>query len=158
MSDWDAVRPYFDAEATAHVATVMPDGAPHSVPVWVDVNDGMIVFLTIAGSRKDKNLAIDPRVAISVTNPDNSFDMAFVRGTVVERISDDRVWPIIDALAVKYTGEPYPERSRRVVFRVRPDVAWAMDYERCRRPHSARSAFLTLRRGAAAPCRSSCSG
>ncbi|MDB5059912.1 MAG: pyridoxamine 5-phosphate oxidase-related FMN-binding protein, partial [Chloroflexi bacterium] len=42
----DAVRALFDAHNYAHVATVLPDGGPHSVPVWVGLEGSQIAFLT----------------------------------------------------------------------------------------------------------------
>jgi nitroimidazol reductase NimA-like FMN-containing flavoprotein (pyridoxamine 5'-phosphate oxidase superfamily) len=45
----------------AHIATLLPDGGPHSVPVWAGIEDGKIAFLTPPGSRKARNLAADPR-------------------------------------------------------------------------------------------------
>ena len=49
----------------AHIATLMPDGAPHSVPVWIDLEGDNLVILTGPGSRKARNLERDPRLAIS---------------------------------------------------------------------------------------------
>jgi len=64
----DDVRALFDGPNYAHVATLMPDGGPHSVPVWIGVEADRIVFLTSPGSRKARNLERDARVAISVAD------------------------------------------------------------------------------------------
>ena len=58
------VRALLDGANYAHVATVLPDGGPHSVPVWVGLQGDRIAFLTSPGSRKARNLDRDPRVAI----------------------------------------------------------------------------------------------
>jgi Pyridoxamine 5'-phosphate oxidase len=42
----DDVRALFDGANYAHVATLMPDGSPHTVPVWTGVEDDRIAFLT----------------------------------------------------------------------------------------------------------------
>lgn len=128
MSTFDDVRPYFETTAIAHVATLLPDGAPHSVPVWVGVEDGKIAFFSIAGSRKDENVQADPRVAISVTSPEEPLDMAFVRGRVVERIDGDAAMPIVDRIARAYTGVDYDVRSGLAVFLVEPERSWAQNY------------------------------
>ncbi|MET1053500.1 MAG: TIGR03618 family F420-dependent PPOX class oxidoreductase [Mycetocola sp.] len=125
---WSDVRPYFERAGIAHVATLMPDGAPHSVPVWVGVEGDLLAFFMEAGSRKDKNLAADPRIAFSVTNPANALDMAFVRGRAVRRLDGDEVWPIIDRISELYTGGPYERRSGMVVYLVQPDTSWARDH------------------------------
>ena len=58
-----------DGTPIAHLATVLPDGAPHSVPVWIGTHDGHVVVITGPGSQKARNLRRDPRVAISLTPP-----------------------------------------------------------------------------------------
>jgi PPOX class probable F420-dependent enzyme len=124
----DDVRALFDGPNPAHVATLMPDGGPHSVPVWVGVEADRIAFLTSPGSRKARNLALDPRVAISVTAHDQPFTMAGVRGRVAERLEGDAAWEVIDRISHKYTGGPYPLRTDRVVYLVEPDHAWAQAF------------------------------
>jgi PPOX class probable F420-dependent enzyme len=124
----DDVRALFEGANYAHVATLTPDGAPHSVPVWTDVEDGRIAFLTSPGSRKARNLARDPRVAISITAHDQPFTMASVRGRVSEPLDGDAAWEIIDRISHKYTGGPFPLRTDRVVFLVEPEHAWAQAF------------------------------
>ncbi|MBG6237243.1 PPOX class probable F420-dependent enzyme [Mycetocola sp. CAN_C7] len=125
---WSDVRPYFERASVAHVATLMPDGAPHSVPVWVGVEGDLIAFFMETGSRKDKNLSADPRIAFSLTNPSNPLDMAFIRGRAVRRLEGDEVWPIIDRISERYTGGPYELRSGMVVYLVEAETSWARDH------------------------------
>ncbi len=122
------VRRLLDGANYGHIATILPDGAPHSVPVWVGLEGGRIAFLTSPGSRKARNLDRDPRVAISVTDHERPYAMAQVRGRVVERLDGDAAWEVIDRLAQKYTGHPYPLRSDRVVFLIEPEHALAVSY------------------------------
>jgi PPOX class probable F420-dependent enzyme len=124
----DDVRALFEGPNYAHVATLMPDGGPHSVPVWIAVEAGRVAFLTSPGSRKARNLERDPRVAISVTAHDQPFTMAGVRGRVLERLEGDPAWEVIDRISHKYTGAPYPLRTDRVVFLVEPEHAWMQAY------------------------------
>ncbi|WP_203713595.1 TIGR03618 family F420-dependent PPOX class oxidoreductase [Asanoa siamensis] len=129
MSDLpsDVVR-LLDTPCTAHLATLLPDGAPHSVPVWVSREGPHVAFLTSPGSRKARNIARDPRVAISLTGRDAPNEMAHLRGRVVEVVDGDRGWEIIDRLAQKYLGGPYPLRTDRVAFLVEVDHAGAMSF------------------------------
>ena len=122
------VRALFEGANIGHVATTLPSGAPHSVPVWVGIEDGRIAFLTGPGSRKARNLDRDPRLAISITRHDQPYEMAHVRGRVAERVDGDEAFEVIDRLAHKYTGQPYPLRSDRVVFLVEPERAWAQKF------------------------------
>ena len=103
----------------AHVATVLPSGAPHSVPVWTGIEGEHVVFFTQPGSRKARNLARDPRVAFSITDHESPYRMAQVRGRVVSTVEGDAALEIIDRLAVKYTGRPFPMRSG-IVFLIEP--------------------------------------
>ena len=119
------VRALFEAPNYAHLATVRPDGGPHTVPVWVGIAGGKIAFLTSPDSRKARNIAADPRVAISVTDRGQPFTMAQVRGRVTTRLDGDEAWTIIDEISRKYTGQPYPLRTDRVVFLVETDHAHA---------------------------------
>jgi PPOX class probable F420-dependent enzyme len=121
----DAVRALFDGANYGHVATLLPDGGPHSVPVWVGLEGDRVAFLTGPESRKARNIAHDPRVAISITDHAQPHTMAQVRGRVTERVEGDAGWTIIDRISHKYIGQPYPMRTGRVVFLVEPEHAWA---------------------------------
>lgn len=122
------VRRLFEGANYAHVATLMPDGGPHSVPLWVGVEEGRVAFLTSPGSRKARNLDRDPRVSISITATDQPTSMAQLRGRVCERLEGDRAWEVIDRISDKYIGQPYPLREDRVVFLVEPERAWAQAF------------------------------
>jgi PPOX class probable F420-dependent enzyme len=120
------VRALFADPNYAHVATVGPDGAPHSVPVWVGLEGDRIVFFTQEGSRKARNLAADPRVAFSLIDGANPYHMASVRGRVVETLEGDAALAIIDRLAHRYTGRPFPMRSG-IVFVIEPEKVFTMN-------------------------------
>ncbi|MGC4943358.1 PPOX class F420-dependent oxidoreductase [Kribbella sp. DT2] len=109
------VRAVVESTAIGHLATVLPDGSPHSVPIWVDTEGDHVVFLTGPGSRKARNLQQDPRVALSLTAPDNPFLPVTLRGRVVEWIDGDAAWAIVDRVAMKYIGQPYSREQERVV-------------------------------------------
>ncbi len=115
------VRRVLDSTALAHLATVLPDGSPHSVPLWVGTRGDRIVFLTGPNSRKARNLRRDPRVALSLTATDNVFEPIIVRGRVVDWLEGDEAWPIIDELAIKYLGRPYSRDLERVVGIIEPE-------------------------------------
>jgi PPOX class probable F420-dependent enzyme len=120
MLDGD-VRRVLDGTSIAHLASVLPDGAPHSVPVWVGTHGDHVAILTGPDSRKARNLRRDPRVALSLTPPDNPFRPVMVRGRVVEWIEGDAAWEIIDRISTKYIGGPYSRAEQRVVALIEPD-------------------------------------
>ena len=115
------VRRELGGTPIAHLATVLPDGSPHTVPLWIGVHGDRIVFLTGPGSRKARNLRRDPRVALSVAPSDDPFTPVVVRGRVVEWLEGDAAWEIIDELSTKYTGGPYSRDQERVVALIEPE-------------------------------------
>ncbi len=116
-------------KAFAHIATVGTDGAPQVTPVWIDFDGSHIRFNTARGRVKDKNLQRNPRVAISIQDPENPYRYVQIRGRVTEMIekgADDH----IDALAKKYLGkDKYPGRKAgevRVTVKVVPEKIQTM--------------------------------
>jgi PPOX class probable F420-dependent enzyme len=105
-----------------HLATVLPDGAPHSVPVWAILEDGRIAIFTQSRSRKARNLARDPRIALSVVDGENPYRNAQLRGRVVETVAGDAALEIIDRISQHYIGAPFPMRSGTVYW-IEPDTS-----------------------------------
>jgi PPOX class probable F420-dependent enzyme len=108
----------------AHVATLMPDGSPQVSPVWVDVEDGQVLFNTAEGRLKPKNLRRDPRVAISIVDDENPYENVLIRGRAVE-LTQEGADDHIDALANRYMGvDEYPLRKpgeERVIVKIEPE-------------------------------------
>lgn len=104
-----------DGTPIAHVATVLPEGAPHAVPVWVGIHEGHVVIMTGPGSQKARNLRRDPRVAISLTPTDNPYSPVVLRGRAVGWLSGEEGWAVVDAIAEKYIHAPYDRSQERVV-------------------------------------------
>ena len=122
-------RDLFDKKAFAVLATVGADGHPQATPVWVDLDGGQVRFNTARGRVKDKNLAKNPRVALTIMDPDNPYRYLQIRGRVTE-MTEEGADAHIDALAKKYIGQDrYPWRrpgERRVTVKVTPDSAQGM--------------------------------
>jgi PPOX class probable F420-dependent enzyme len=115
------VRTVLDGAPIAHLATVLPDGAPHSVPLWIGTHGDHVAILTGPDSRKARNLRRDPRVALSLTPADNPFEPIIIRGKVVEWVEGDAAWEIADRIAMKYIGGPYSRDQQRVIALIAPD-------------------------------------
>ncbi|ELZ09111.1 hypothetical protein C479_12017 [Halovivax asiaticus JCM 14624] len=115
----------FTKQTFAHVSTLLPDGAPHTTPVWIDydVDANRILVNTERDRRKDKNVRADPRVSVSMTDPDDPYRMLSVTGEVDE-LTTDGAREHADELAGRYTGTaeyPSPIQTERVIMRIRPD-------------------------------------
>jgi PPOX class probable F420-dependent enzyme len=116
------VRALLEGANFAHVATLMPDGSPHSVAVWAGVEGEHVVFFTQPSSRKARNLARDGRLALSLVDRGNPYRTARVRGHVAGTLEGEEALEVIDRLSHKFVGRPFPMRSG-VVFLVAPDHA-----------------------------------
>lgn len=108
----------------AHIATIGPDQEPQSSPVWYGWDGSELSFSQTTGRQKYSNMKKDPRVSLSITDPDNPYRYVEIRG-VVDRIDDDPDNAFIDSMAKKYLGEDaYPWHKPgdiRVIVRVRPE-------------------------------------
>lgn len=92
----------------AYLATIMPDGSPHVTPVWFDFADGKIRVNTVRGRVKERNMARDARVALSIVDPDDSDRHIQLRG-VVNRMTEVGAIAHNNALTRKYLGlDVYP--------------------------------------------------
>jgi PPOX class probable F420-dependent enzyme len=122
------IRALLEGTNFAHVATLMPDGSPHSVPVWVGTEGDRVVFFTQQGAQKARNLARDPRVAISLVDETNPYRTGRVRGRVVETRTGDEALAVMDRLSGRYTGEPFPMRGPNgILFVVEPEKLGFME-------------------------------
>jgi PPOX class probable F420-dependent enzyme len=104
------VKQLIDRPNFAHLATLMPDGSPQSVPVWVGRENDRLVVCTGEGSLKAKNTSRDPRVALSIVEFTNPYEEVQIRGRVVERRPDPDL-KMMDAISHKYIGKPFPMRQ-----------------------------------------------
>ena len=108
----------------AHFVTLMKDGSPQVTPVWVDYDGTHVLINTAEGRQKPRNLARDPRVALSVADRNNPQRYVQVRGKVVEA-THEGAFEHISKLAKKYNGPDaqYPRREgeQRVLVKILPE-------------------------------------
>lgn len=113
----------FEKPSFAFVGTLLPDGSPHVTPTWVDYDGDHVLVNTVLDNRKDKNVRNDPRITLTIADPENPYRYLSVRGEVVER-REEGARDHLDALSERYTGVaayPGPSGQLRVVLVVRPD-------------------------------------
>ena len=110
-------------KAFANLATVMPNGGPQVTPIWFDFDGKYIRVNSARGRVKDKNMRRDPRVALSILDPDNPYRYLEIRGKVI-RITEDGAVAHTDLLARKYLSvERNPSRRPdqvRVMYVIEP--------------------------------------
>ena len=97
-------RNLFDLPAVWHVATIGPDGEPHSSPVWADFDGTHVRFPHAEGRQKWRNLCADDRVALSATDPANTERYLEVRGRVIAWELDGAL-DFLDSQNRKYRDE-----------------------------------------------------
>jgi PPOX class probable F420-dependent enzyme len=120
----DAARSLVDRPVLAALTTLGPDGGPHTTPLWIARDGDDLLVNTAIGRVKARNVARDPRVSVCIVDPDDPMNVLAVEGTVVEQTTDGAD-ELIDALSLKYTGNPtFLARApgqRRLTLRIRCD-------------------------------------
>jgi PPOX class probable F420-dependent enzyme len=112
-------RPLF-----GHLATVRPDGTPQANPMWFSWDGTHLRFTNTTRRQKYHNVTAEPRIAMSVNDPDRPYRYLEVRGRV-ERIEPDPEAVFFAELAKRYGLEldgPPGDAADRVVFVVRPEA------------------------------------
>jgi PPOX class probable F420-dependent enzyme len=105
-----------------YLATLMPDGSPHLTQTWVDTDGTYILINTVQGHQKVRNIARDPRVAVTVSDREQPARYFQVRGRVVDMTTEGAA-EHIDALSLRYIGRPYPWFGGRDQVRVLLTIA-----------------------------------
>jgi PPOX class probable F420-dependent enzyme len=95
------------APSPCFLATTMPDGSPQLTEVWVDTDGENILINTVEGFQKVRNVARDPRVALTVVDRDNPHRYFAIRGTVTGTTTEGAV-DHIEKLSYRYFGHAYP--------------------------------------------------
>jgi PPOX class probable F420-dependent enzyme len=115
----DGTVALLDGKNYAVLATVNPDGSPQTSVLWVGRDGNDLLFSTVAGRVKHRNMERDPRVSVTVLDSEDPENYVELRGRVsmtpdVDRALDTR-------LSWKYDGrDPGEDRpgAVRVVVRM----------------------------------------
>lgn len=103
--------------SVCYLATTMADGSPQVTQTWVDTDGEHVIINTVETHVKTRNIARDPRVALTVSDPGNPTRYFQVRGRVRDVTTEGAV-DHIEALSQKYSGKPYPWYGGRDQVRV----------------------------------------
>jgi PPOX class probable F420-dependent enzyme len=115
----DATLRLLDGKNYAVLGTVNPDGSPQTSVIWVGRDGADVLFSTVEGRVKHRNMVRDPRVSISVidwVDPENYIEL---RGRV--SMTPDVGRRLDTQLSWKYDGkDPREDRpgAVRVVVRL----------------------------------------
>lgn len=115
-----AARDLLDAPHTAILSTTNRDGRPQSSVIFVKPADETVVFSTIRGRLKTRNMERDPRVSLLVLARSGRY--VEIRGHV--DITDDPDKALLHEMYERYmdgaTPPPEPD-AERVVVRIHPE-------------------------------------
>ena len=114
----------FQGRNLAFISTLSKDGSPHITPVWADIEGDLILINTFDTSAKNKNITKDPRIAISVVENNNPYNMVSIKGRVIERTTEGAD-EHLKKLAKRYLGiGKYYYRKpnhRRIILKIKPE-------------------------------------
>ena len=123
----NAASELFIEKTFAHLATLMPDGTPHVTPVWVDWDGVFVIFVSVRGRVKARNIRRDPRVALEISDPNQPYRYITVRGEVVE-IRSEGASEQLDRLSSRHLGiDKYPwgnPEDEYLMYFVKPTHAY----------------------------------
>jgi PPOX class probable F420-dependent enzyme len=118
----DAVRDLVDGKNYATLATINADGGPQSSAMWVGRDGDELLFSTVAGRLKDRNMRRDPRVSVTIMDRADPERYTEIRGRATITAEGGR--ELDNALSWKYDGKDAGEDAPgavRVVVRVAAD-------------------------------------
>ncbi len=93
----------------AVIATLRPDGSPHTVATWYDWEDSQVLVSMDASRLRLRFIRADPRVALTTLDDESGSHISLL-GRVV-RLEQDTELKDIDRLAMRYTGAPFRKRD-----------------------------------------------
>ena len=127
----DEQRKFLEQPYYATVTTVREDGSPHTTVVWVDVDDEGVLFNTATGRAKPRHIERDPRVSLTVIDPQDGYKWVSIDGRA--EMTTEGANASIDKLAKKYLGQDsYPwhkPEEQRLIVRIRPDHVQAHGFD-----------------------------
>ena len=125
----DEIRDFLGhSTRTAKVATSLPDGQPHVMPVWFVLDGEELVFTTWGDSVKGRNLRRDPRAAVIVDDEVAPYAFVHIRGHVTLSEDLDELLRFATAIGGRYMGADRAEEFGRrnavpgeLLVRLRPE-------------------------------------
>jgi PPOX class probable F420-dependent enzyme len=123
----EATLRLLDGKNYAVLATVNPDGSPQTSAMWVGRDGGDLLFSTVEGRVKHRNMLRDPRISVTVLDSSDPENYVELRGRV--SMTPDIGREVDTGLSWKYDGQdPGEDRPGAVRVVVRMVVEKATGY------------------------------
>ena len=120
----EEVYQFFKGRNLAFLSTLSKDGSPHITPVWAEMVDDLILINTFETSAKNKHIIDDKRIALSVVEQNNPFNMVSIKGRVIGQTTDGAD-EHLKRLAKRYLGiGKYYYRKpnhKRIIIKIHPE-------------------------------------
>ena len=122
----EEVHNLFKGRNLVFVSTISKNGSPYVTPVWADIDEenDIILINTSEVAAKRRNVSRDPRIALSIVEQYNPYNMVSLKGKVIDQTlegADEH----LHKLAKKYLGigKYYyrPPTHKRVILKVKPE-------------------------------------
>ena len=121
----DSARDVIDGPHVAVLATSNRDGQLQSSVIFIKRDGDTVLFSTINGRLKTRNMTRDPRVSLVVVDKNNAGRYVEIRGTV--DITDDPDKTLMYEMYDRYMGgaTPPPEPdAHRLIVRITLEKLW----------------------------------
>ncbi|RSM41609.1 PPOX class F420-dependent oxidoreductase [Amycolatopsis balhimycina DSM 5908] len=118
----EATKALFDGKNFPVLATINADGSVQTSVVWAKRDGDAVLFATVRGRLKERNMRRDPRISLSVFDLEDPLKYVEIRGRA--EITEEGGRELINELSHKYDGKDFrtePPEIVRVVVRVVPD-------------------------------------
>ncbi|HEY2639944.1 MAG TPA: PPOX class F420-dependent oxidoreductase [Streptosporangiaceae bacterium] len=116
-----------DGKNYAVIATVNPDGSPQTSVIWVGRDGDDLLFSTVEGRVKHRNMLRDPRVSVTVIDSADPENYVELRGRV--SMTPDVGRRVDTQLSWKYDGrDPATDKPGAVRAVIRMTVEKATGY------------------------------
>jgi len=120
----EETRRLLDGRNFAVLATLNPDGGPQTSAMWVGREGDEVLFSTVAGRRKHRNLERDPRASVTILDSEDPYNYVELRGRATMEEDVGRAFDI--GLSWTYDGcdpDPDPPGAVRLIVRMEVDKA-----------------------------------
>ncbi len=122
-----STRDLFERPILCALSTINPDGQPHSVPVWCDLDGDFVRVNSPDNTKKTRNMTDGSKVTVLLIDPQNAYHWVEVQGHIVEiRDESQGARDHINSLSQKYMGNPVYQGyggapQNRLMYIIQPD-------------------------------------
>ncbi len=117
----------FERPILCALSTINPDGQPHTVPVWCDLDGDYVRVNSPDNTKKARNMNQGSKVTVLLIDPQNAYHWVEVQGHIVEiRDESHGARDHINSLSQKYMGNPVYQdfggvSKNRLMYIIQPD-------------------------------------